>query len=139
MSQRHRLLIVDDDPEVLLATKMCLKRARYQGVRFAIATASSGQEAVETMRQDPSIAVVIIDQIMEEDTAGLEACRRIRQELGLSRPRLILRSGLAMAAEIPKDLASLSLTAVLPKGDMNPENILQQVTEALDAYYALSS
>lgn len=137
MSERHKLLIVDDDTEVLLATKMCLKRARYQDGRFAISTASSGHEAVETMRQDPDIAVVIIDQIMEEDTAGLEACRRIREELRLSRPRLILRSGLAMVSDIPKDLESLSLTAVLPKGEMTPESILQQVTEALDAYYAL--
>lgn len=137
MSERHKLLIVDDDPEVLLATKMCLKRERYRDRRFAISTAASGQEAVEAVRQDPNIAVVIIDQIMEEDTAGLEACRRIREELGLSRPRLILRSGLAMATDIPKELESLDLTAVLPKGEMTPESILQQVSEALDAYYAL--
>ena len=138
MSERHKVLIVDDDPEVLLATKMSLKRARYRDVRFALTTAASGEEAVNAMRQDPEIAVVIIDQIMESETAGLEACQRIRQELGLRRPRLILRSGLALTEGIPtgQGLETLDLTSVLPKGDMTPEGLLEKLTQALDDYYA---
>lgn len=138
MSQRHKILIVDDDAEVLLVTKMSLKRAEYDGKRFKLITANSGQEAVETVRQTPDIAVIIIDQIMETDNAGTDACQQIRQELGQTRPRLILRSGLADERTTgDAHLATLGLSCVLPKSEMTPESLVQSLHEALDDYYAL--
>lgn len=137
MSDRHKILIVDDDSEVLLATKMSLKRADYRGSRFKLITASSGHEAVDKVRESPDIAVVIIDQIMESDNAGTDACLRIRQELGQKRMRLILRSGLADERTTGEALlTNLGLTCVLPKSEMTKESLVQSLNVALDEYFA---
>lgn len=137
MAARHKILIVDDDPEVLLVTKMSLKRARYREGRFKLLTASSGVEALEILRQNPDVAVTIIDQIMETETAGVEACLRIRRDLGQRRMRLILRSGLADRMPTGEGFDELELSSVLPKGEMTPESLLASLHSALDTYYAL--
>ena len=135
MADRHKILIVDDDPEVLLATKMSLKRARYRDGRFSLLTATSGCDALDVLRDIPDVAVTIIDQIMETETAGIEACLRIRRELGLHRMRLILRSGLADSMPTGEGFDQLDLSCVLPKGEMTPESLLASLHEALDTYY----
>ncbi len=137
MSARHKILIVDDDPEVLLATKMSLKRAQYQDGRFKLLTAASGREALEILRQTPDVAVTVIDQIMETETAGIEACLRIRRDLGLRRMRLILRSGVADRMPTGEGFAELELSSVLPKGEMTPESLLASLHSALDTYYTI--
>ena len=56
--------------------------------------AHSGAEALTILRQrGAEIAVILLDVVTETDDAGLEVARAIREDLGLSTLRIILRTG----------------------------------------------
>ena len=90
---RHVVLIVDDEPDIALVTKLGLKNLRYRDRPLEFISAASGQEAIDQMRRNPDIAVILLDVVMETDTAGLDACRVIRKELQNHCVRILLRTG----------------------------------------------
>ena len=73
-----QILIVDDAPDVLLIAQMELRRLQWRNQPIQITTASSGSEAVETVRKK-DFDVVIMDIVMETDHAGLEALLSLRE------------------------------------------------------------
>lgn len=71
-SQRHRILCVDDEPNVLNALKRLLRRED-----FDIATAGSGREGLEVLAREP-VHLVLCDQRMPE-MSGNEFLARVRE------------------------------------------------------------
>ena len=88
-----KVLIVDDDEYVHTITKSILKNNEIDGRRLEFYSAFSGKEAVEMMSQLENISIILLDVVMETNEAGLEACRRIREELNNNLVRIILRTG----------------------------------------------
>ncbi len=88
-----RVLVVDDDPEVHAMTAVLLRDFLFEGRSFAPVTARSSAEALAAAAADPDIPVALIDVVMEAPDSGLVLVRRIREELGNRRMRLILRTG----------------------------------------------
>jgi len=75
--RRHRVLVVDDEPNIVDVIEMAL---RYQG--FEVASAATGAEAVAQVRAfDPHLLVL---DVMLPDTEGFEVARR----LGAARARV---------------------------------------------------
>jgi two-component system phosphate regulon response regulator PhoB len=72
-----RILVVDDEPDLLELVRINLDQAGYQ-----VDTAASGSEALEQLgRAKPDL--VILD-LMLPDHSGTEICRMIRADPGLS-------------------------------------------------------
>ncbi|SEM20822.1 two-component system, OmpR family, alkaline phosphatase synthesis response regulator PhoP [bacterium A37T11] len=68
---KHKILIVDDEPDILELIEYNLKKEGYQ-----VYTATNGQEAVTTAKkQQPDL--IILD-IMMPKMDGIEACRILR-------------------------------------------------------------
>jgi response regulator RpfG family c-di-GMP phosphodiesterase len=88
-----KILIVDDDDATHAVTKLALDGSTFLGRPVTYFDAFSGAEAVRLMREHPDIALVLMDVVMESDTAGLEAAQRIRQELGNTMVRIAVRTG----------------------------------------------
>lgn len=70
-SQKHSLLLVDDEPEVLFSLKGLLRR------EFDLHTAESGQQALDILAEHP-IDIIMTDQRMPEMT-GVELMRRVKR------------------------------------------------------------
>jgi len=66
-----RILVVDDEPDLLDLVRLCLAEAG-----FAVETATSGQQALESLRRAPPDLVVL--DLMLPDMPGTEVCRFIR-------------------------------------------------------------
>jgi len=82
MQSANRILIVDDEEEILELLEYNLKAAGY-----SIKTAHNGKEAVEAVKQfNPH---VILMDIMMPIMDGIEACRIIRQELKMNQILII--------------------------------------------------
>lgn len=87
------ILIADDDNDVHAVTELVLGDTRFDGRPLAFLHAYSAQETVETLRSVPDVSLVLLDVVMETDDAGLRACRAIREELGNTTVRIVLRTG----------------------------------------------
>jgi two-component system, sensor histidine kinase and response regulator len=120
---KHRLLIVDDEPDMLDFMERVF-RSQYEVVR-----ASSGDEALRLLGQK-KFAVVITDQKMPQMT-GVELLERIGQRL----PYLVkvLLSGFTDVPEIERamDRAGIHNYVVKP---IDSEKLRAAVKEAIERH-----
>lgn len=88
-----KILIVDDEEEIHRVTKLSLGENVVHGRPLQFLHAYTGESSVEMLREHPDIALVLMDVVMETEQAGLVAVERIREELGNTDVRLVLRTG----------------------------------------------
>ena len=82
-NQRHHVLIVDDSP-----TARALLSTRLKRYNFRVSTAENGVTAIEILKKNPDIGLVITDYNMP-DIDGFELTRRIRHVRGSHQLRVI--------------------------------------------------
>jgi len=87
------LVIIDDDKSVHEATRFALDDFVFEARPLEIVSAYSAKQAREYMADENSMAVILLDVVMETEAVGLELVKWIRDELGNSRVRIILRTG----------------------------------------------
>ena len=88
-----RILAVDDEPDLRSLLRILLTSKGYE-----VLEAASGQEAVDTLRSEPRIDLVIMD-IMMPGLSGVEACAEIRKFSTVPMLFLTAKSQLADKAE----------------------------------------
>ena len=88
-----KILIVDDEDDVHRITKLAMLGITYDELPIEFLSAYSGKEACEIMAADEDIALVILDVVMETDTAGLDVASFIRRKLNNQLVRIVLRTG----------------------------------------------
>jgi CheY-like chemotaxis protein len=133
----YLILIVDDEPDMHALTRLSLRNLKYRERGIELAFASSGQEALEFMHQHPETAVILLDVVMETSSAGLDACRIIRQELGNEFVRILLRTGQPGAAPEKKVIEEYDIDGYLAKAELTTNRLFTAVRTALKAYHEL--
>jgi CheY-like chemotaxis protein len=133
----HKVLVVDDEPDVFTLTKLSLKGLEYKGRKVELLNATTGREAVEVIRTNSDIALILLDVVMETNTAGLDACRRIREELGNSLVRIVLRTGQPGQAPERQTIEQFDIDGYLPKADLTSDRLYAAVRTALKAWEEL--
>ncbi|MGL5270842.1 MAG: response regulator, partial [Selenomonadaceae bacterium] len=93
-----RILIVDDEEQVHVVTRLVLQGFTFEGKGIELISAFSAAEARQILAQTEDIALVLLDVVMERDDAGLQLVRYIRETLGNKMIRIILRTGQPGAA-----------------------------------------
>ncbi|MDR3414790.1 MAG: DUF3369 domain-containing protein [Nevskia sp.] len=93
VGENWKILIADDEPDVHYITELTLRGEIFHGRPLQFLHAYSGKEAVEMLRRDAGIALVLLDVVMETEHAGLDAVQAIRNVLGNHRTRIVLRTG----------------------------------------------
>jgi len=88
-----KVLIVDDDDDVHIATELSLRGLMVEGRGLAFLHAYSAAEARESLAHNVDVAVILLDVVMESEDAGLKLVRTVREELGRAAVRIILRTG----------------------------------------------
>lgn len=82
-NHRHHVLIVDDSP-----TARALLSSRLRRYNFRVSLAESGAKAIELLKANPDIGLVVTDYNMP-DIDGFELTRRIRSVRGSHELRII--------------------------------------------------
>jgi CheY-like chemotaxis protein len=134
---RHKILVVDDEPDIFTLTKLSLKGLKYKGRQVDLLSTSTGQDAVRTMRTNPDIALILLDVVMETNSAGLDASRRIRDELGNSLVRILLRTGQPGEAPERQSIEQYDIDGYLPKVELTSDRLYAAVRTALKAWEEL--
>jgi signal transduction histidine kinase/ActR/RegA family two-component response regulator len=82
----HRVLVVDDDLQNLLALT-----PQLEAWGFEVVAAGDGREAIDTLDEDQSFSLVLMD-IMMPELDGYDTIRYIREKMGLRNLRIIVLS-----------------------------------------------
>ena len=94
-----KVLIVDDEEEIHRLTRIVLDEFTFEDKRLIFLSAYSGAEAVEVVKNNPDIALILLDVVMETDDAGLKVVQTIREELKNIFVQIVLRTGQAGQAD----------------------------------------
>lgn len=128
------LLVVDDDPEVHAVTRLALDGVLFEDRPLEILSAGSGAEAREMLRQRADIALILLDVVMETDTAGLDLVRHIREELHNTTVRIVLRTGQPGQAPAREVISRYEIDDYCTKTELTFERLYVRVMAALRAY-----
>lgn len=121
---RRRVLVVDDDPQILAIVQETLKNERFE-----VKTASNGYDAgilTEQFRPD----LILLDYMLP-DINGSVVCERIRSNPEYAGTRIVFVSGVADESEIQRLLARGADAFV--RKPFRPDDLLRTVTQLLEA------
>ncbi|MEG4275229.1 MULTISPECIES: ATP-binding protein [unclassified Microcoleus] len=93
LSESWKILVVDDEAQVHTATEISLRKFVFENKSLTFINAYSAREARQLIQENPDVAIILLDVIMETDDAGLNFVKYVREVLGNQLVRIILRTG----------------------------------------------
>lgn len=129
-----QVLIVDDDADVHEATTLVLRSLEVEQRHLQLLHAYSAAEARDILQQQPHIAVVLLDVVMETDDAGLQLVRQIRTELHNPLVRIILRTGQPGYAPELSTIRDYDINDYKTKSELTRTRLFTTLTTAIRAY-----
>jgi signal transduction histidine kinase len=135
--RRWKIAVIDDEPAVHEGTRFALSDYRLHGAALEILSAHSAAEGRELMRRHPDVAVVLLDVIMESDTAGLELVDFIRNELKNETVRIILRTGQPGQAPERRVIVDYDINDYKAKTELTADKLFTALTAALRSHQQL--
>ena len=129
-----KVVIVDDEDEILRISKLVLKDFVFDGRDVEIITGSSGHDAMRLLAANPDTAVLMIDVVMETEHAGLDAVRHIRDVLGNTKVRIILRTGQPGQAPERQVIIDYDINDYKEKTEMTAQKLVTTLVTALRGY-----
>jgi len=133
----YRILIVDDEPDVHTLTRMSLKKMRFNDQDLELVFHDNGKDAIKELDEHPETAVILMDVVMESDTAGLDAVKAIREDLGNEMVRVFLRTGQPGAALEKKVIETYDIDGYLSKAELTQTRLFSAVRTGLKSYSEL--
>ncbi|MEA1675000.1 response regulator [Nitrospirillum sp. BR 11163] len=128
------ILVVDDDEEVHIMTRLVLSRLTYKGRPLELLTARSAAEAAGILTKRGDIAVALLDIVMETDDAGLVLARRIREEFDNNDVRIVLRTGQPGQAPVRDVIVNYDINDYKAKTELTSEKLFITIITALRSY-----
>ena len=118
----HRILIADDEPNIVLALEFLMKKEGYE-----VQTVSDGEEALRTIEKSPPDLILL--DIMMPKLDGYEVCQRIRSDPSLKDIVIIMLTAKGREVEREKGLA-LGADFYITK-PFSTREVVQKVREVL--------
>ena len=129
-----KVLIVDDEEQVHAVTRMVLSDFEFQERGLEFVAAYSGKEAREKIGANPDIGVILLDVVMETDSAGLDFARYVRDELCNRHVRIILRTGQPGQAPERRVIVEYDVNDYKEKSELTAQKLFSTMTTALRSY-----
>src|SRR5499427_4818919 len=131
---RWKIAVIDDEPAVHDGTRFALSDYRLNGQGLEILSAYSAAEGRELMRRHADVAVVLLDVIMESDTAGLGLVEYIRNDLKNETVRIILRTGQPGQAPERRVIVDYDINDYKAKTELTAQKLFSTMITALRSY-----
>lgn len=136
------VLVVDDEPDVLMVTKLALRNISVYGVPVRVHTAGSMTKAVELLSTTLSTrssaislaSVLLVDVVMESDHAGLELCQHVREFTGNRVSQIYIRTGQPGTAPERSVIDRYDISGYVSKGDATEDKLYSMVKSGVRQY-----
>ncbi len=132
-----QILICDDDRSVHTVTKLALETFKFAGKELEIISAFSGAEGIKIIAQNPDIAVILQDVIMETNDAGLQAVQYIREVLQNQLVRIILRTGQPGDSPESSVILNYDINDYKSKTELTEQKLFTALISSLRAYSSI--
>lgn len=112
--QAKKILVVDDDPYILMSLEFLMKKAGH-----TVMIARNGTEALESIKKE--IPDLILLDIMMPDVDGYSICKQVKSKKDLKHIHIIFLSAKTKESDIKKGLdlgASLYITKPFSTRDL---------------------
>jgi signal transduction histidine kinase len=136
-ARKWKIAVIDDDHAVHEGTRFALSDYSLNGQGLEILSAFSAAEGRTLMRDNPDIAAVLLDVIMETDVAGLELVEYIRNEIKNETVRIILRTGQPGQAPERRVIVQYDINDYKAKTELTADKLFTSLTSALRSYQQL--
>jgi CheY-like chemotaxis protein len=125
---KKNVMIIDDDPDVIEATRVVLEQAG-----FGVQSAMSGREGLETVRKG-GIDCVLLDVMMARDTEGFHVAQDLKGDPATGQIPIVMmtsvskKTGFEFSPETDKDF--LPVDAFLEK-PVDPKQLVSTILGVL--------
>jgi DNA-binding response OmpR family regulator len=93
----HKILIADDEPNIVVSLEYLMKRAGYQ-----VLVARDGQQALDLLRSERP-ALVLLDLMMPVKS-GIEVCQELRADEALRGTKVLMLTAKGRDTDVQKGL-----------------------------------
>jgi len=121
---RHRVLIVDDEPNIVTSLEFLMRLGEYE-----VRVAGNGDEALRLV--ESFVPDVVLLDVMMPQRSGFEVCRKIRQNPELSGVKIVMLTARGRDAERDRGL-SLGANAYVTK-PFSTKELMSTVRDLLDS------
>jgi len=135
--QTWRILVVDDDAEVHVATNFALQGVEILDRPLDLIHANSAAEARTLLATDRDFAVILLDVVMETEDAGLTMVSHIRETLQMSQVRIILRTGQPGYAPELTVFNSYDINDYRTKAELTRIRLITAISAAIRSYHQI--
>ena len=119
----YKILIADDEPNIVISLEYLLQREGY-----TVVVARDGQEALEAIvRERP--ALVLLD-VMMPHKSGFEVCQAVRADERVQATKILMLTAKGRETDVAKGLA-LGANAYMTK-PFSTRELVQKVAELLE-------
>ncbi len=129
-----KIVIADDEQEVHSVTRMVLNDYQFGGQNLEFHSTYSAAETRELLQGGEDFAVILLDVVMETETAGLELVQWIREELQNSFIRIILRTGQPGYAPETQVVLNYDINDYKEKTELTSQKLFTTITSAIRGY-----
>jgi DNA-binding response OmpR family regulator len=120
----HKVLIADDEPNIVISLEYLMKRAGYQ-----VSIARDGQEALDTIRRERP-RLVLLDVMMPRKS-GFDVCQELRADEQIKDTLVLMLTAKGRDTDVNKGLG-VGADAYMTKPFATKE-LVAKVAEMLDA------
>ena len=122
MTQKKKILIADDEPNIVISLEFLLQREGYD-----VSVARDGQQALDTIALEAP-DLVLLDVMMPLKT-GFEVCASVRADPALAHTRILMLSAKGRDTDVAKGMA-LGANAYMTK-PFSTKELVSKVREML--------
>ncbi len=120
----HKVLIADDEPNIVISLEYLMKRAGYQ-----VSVARDGQEALDLLRRERP-RLVLLDVMMPKKS-GHEVCQELRADEQIKDTLVLMLTAKGRDTDVDKGLG-VGADAYMTK-PFSTKELVAKVAQMLDA------
>jgi len=129
-----KVMVIDDDESVHQISDLVLRNFTFMEKGLEVIHGYSGEEACDLINKHPDTAAMLLDVVMENDKAGLEVVKYVREQLNNHCLQIVLRTGQAGSSTEEQVVRNHEINGYSDKSDLTANKFNSLLVTSLRAF-----